>query len=81
MSVIVAAIGGVLLSMAIYAVVVTRGGILNAISYLELAKRIAVSIFAVLLMSFYGGIAGGAIMLLAAFVRKGRESNNDSVSD
>ncbi len=41
--------------MAIYAVVITRGGILNEINYFEIAKSIGGSIFAVLLMSFYGG--------------------------
>ena len=78
MSVIVALIGLVLLGMAIYAVVLTRGGILNAISYFEIAKGVGVSIFAVLLISFYGGIAGGVIVMLAAFVRKRRGSNVDS---
>jgi hypothetical protein len=78
MSVIAALIGLAMLGMAIYASVVTRGGILNEISYFEIAKGICGSIFAVLLMSFYGGIAGGIIMTLAAFVRKRRGTNADS---
>lgn len=78
MSVIVVLIGLVMLGMAINAVVITRGGILNEFNYFEIAKVIGGSIFAVLLMSLYGGIAGGIIMTLAAHIRKRRGRKEDS---
>ncbi|MCU0712281.1 MAG: hypothetical protein MUC43_09485 [Pirellula sp.] len=65
-------IGLVTLGMAIYLAVVTRGEILNEFSYFQIAKGIGGSILAILLMSFYGGIAGGIVMMLAALVRKRR---------
>jgi hypothetical protein len=72
---IVAVMGLVTLGVAIYLAVVTKGEILNAVSYFQIAKGIGGSIFAVLLMSFYGGIAGGIIMTIAALIRKRRNRN------
>jgi hypothetical protein len=42
------------------------------IDYFQIVKGIGGSIFAVLIMSFYGGIAGVVIMTLAALLRKRR---------
>ena len=67
----------IVLGMAKYAVS-TRGGILNEIGDFLIARGIGGTIFAFFLMTFYGGIAGGIIMTLAAFIRKRRGRNADS---
>lgn len=78
MSAIVALVGMGMLGMAVYAMVVTNGACLNEISYLQIAKGIGGSIFAVLLTSFYCGVAGGIIMTLAAIMRKHRHRSLES---
>lgn len=78
MSVIVGVMGLVTLGVAICLAVVTKGEILNAVSFFQIAKGIGGSIFAILLMSFYGGIAGGIIMTIAALIRKPRNRNAGS---
>lgn len=56
----------------IYVIALTGGEALNEVSYWKIARGIGGSIVGILLMSFYGGIAGGLIMMLAALIRKRR---------
>ena len=61
--------------MVCFAIVVTiqtNGELLRTANYLEIAKGIGGSVFAVILMSFYGGVAGSFIMAIAAVLRKQR---------
>lgn len=72
MSAIAALVGLGMVFIAIVAVIQTSGEILRTANYLEIAKGIGGSVFAVILMSFYGGVAGSIIMAIAAVLRKQR---------
>ena len=72
MSVVAALVGLGMLGISIYAMVITNGAIMYEIDYFQTVKGIGGSMFAVLIMSFYGGIAGGVIMTIAALLRKRR---------
>ena len=72
MSLIAALIGIGMVCIAIVAIIQTNGELLRTANYLEIAKGIGGSVFAVILMSFYGGVAGSFIMAIAAVLRKQR---------
>ncbi len=72
MSAIVAIIGLAMLTLALQAIIETQGEALYQFRLYRIVQGIVVLLFAILLMSFYGGIGGSIIMTLAAFLRKQR---------
>ena len=58
--------------VAVNAIIQTNGAILERVSWLETIKGIGGAFFSILLMSFYGGIAGSILMALASVIRKNR---------
>ena len=71
-SAIVILFGTVIFFVAVNAIIQTNGAILERVSWLETIKGIGGAFFSILLMSFYGGIAGSILMALASVIRKNR---------
>lgn len=68
-----ARIGGTVMGLIVALLgllIMTTDTVFNRISYLEIAERIGVLVFASFVTSMICGIAGGSIMMLAAIVRK-----------
>lgn len=61
-----------MVGMLVFGTIVSNGEILRSISPLEIAEGIGGSIFAVVLTSFYGGVAGAIVMAIASVIRKTR---------
>lgn len=80
-SAIAAVIGVLMLVGFIYGAIITKGEILSLNSLIEVALGIGMSLLGVLLMSFYGGVAGSIIMTLAAIVRKRRTPKPASTAE
>lgn len=58
--------------VAIYMMVVSNGRFAEKLTLWEVVRSLAGGLFAIALMSFYGGVAGAMVMSLAAVFRKGR---------
>jgi len=67
---IIGMLGVGLVGISVCTTEVNNGSLLEKLSYFGIAILIGQSIFPVLIMSFFGGIAGGLVMSLAAIVRK-----------